>query len=115
VRARATASRCVADHRDKSVPFGKYCRSRPLVFSFVGRCQGECGSAKNTFVPVSRVNCACPESSFPRSQVSVLRSWIGRDVIDEASAAFIATAPYPPSEAPFFTTGVLPHPSRRGR
>lgn len=23
-----------------------YCRSRPLVFSFVGRCQGLCGSAK---------------------------------------------------------------------
>ena len=30
----------------RSVPFGKYCRSRPLVFSLVGRCQGECGSAE---------------------------------------------------------------------
>ena len=36
---------------DRSVPLGKYGRSRLLVFSFVGRCQGECGSAKNTFVP----------------------------------------------------------------
>jgi hypothetical protein len=45
------------DQRDRSVPLGKYWRSRPLVFSFVGRCQGECGSAKNTFVPVSSVNC----------------------------------------------------------
>ena len=25
----------------KEVPFGKNCRSRPLVFSFVPRCQGE--------------------------------------------------------------------------
>jgi hypothetical protein len=30
----------------RSVPFGKYCRSRPLMFSFAPRCQGECGSAK---------------------------------------------------------------------
>ena len=27
-------------------PFGKYCRSSPLVFSFVSRCQGLCGSQK---------------------------------------------------------------------
>src|SRR5699024_11779439 len=48
---------------------GKYYRNNPFVFSFVGRCQGEWGSAKNTLVPVSRVNYACPESSFrdPRS------------------------------------------------
>ena len=56
--ARATASRSSADHLDRSVPFGKYWRSKPFVFSFVGRCQGECGSAKNTFVPVSRANWA---------------------------------------------------------
>jgi hypothetical protein len=30
----------------RSVPFGKYCRSSPLMFSFAPRCQGECGSAK---------------------------------------------------------------------
>jgi hypothetical protein len=30
----------------RSVPFGKYCRSRALVFSLLPRCQGECGSAK---------------------------------------------------------------------
>ena len=30
----------------RSVPFGRYCRSRPLMFSFAPRCQGECGSAK---------------------------------------------------------------------
>lgn len=51
--ARATACRSSADHRDESVPFGKYCRSSPLVFSFVGRYQCECGSAKNRCVPVS--------------------------------------------------------------
>ena len=30
----------------KSIPLGKYCRSRPLVFSLLPRCQGEWGSAK---------------------------------------------------------------------
>ena len=41
-----TASMSAALHLDRSVPFGKYCRSSPLVFSFVPRCQGLCGSAK---------------------------------------------------------------------
>jgi len=63
------------------------------VFSLVGRCHGECGSAKNTFVPVSNANWAWPESSFPRSQVSVLRSCSGSFVIEAVSAVFIATAP----------------------
>ena len=43
MRAAATAAICSVLHRDRSVPFGKYCRSSPFVFSFVGRCQGECG------------------------------------------------------------------------
>ena len=30
----------------RSVPFGKYCRSRPFVFSFVPRCHGLWGSQK---------------------------------------------------------------------
>ena len=30
------------------------------MFSFVGRCQGECGSAKNTRVPVSSANWVGP-------------------------------------------------------
>ncbi len=30
----------------KSVPLGRYWRSKPLVFSLVGRCHGEWGSAK---------------------------------------------------------------------
>jgi transposase InsO family protein len=42
----AMASSSCALRRDRSVPLGKYCRSRPLVFSLVGRCQGLCGSAK---------------------------------------------------------------------
>src|SRR5699024_11603676 len=104
--ARATPSRSSPDHRDRSVPFGKYCRSSPLVFSFVGRCQGECGSAQNTFVPVSRVNRACPESSLPRSQVRVLRSCSCRRVIDDVSAVFIALAPYPHRDGPFFVVYV---------
>ena len=42
----ATHSRSEALWIERSVPFGKYWRSRPLVFSFVPRCQGECGSQK---------------------------------------------------------------------
>jgi Protein of unknown function (DUF1236) len=30
------------------VPFGKYCLSRPLLFSFEPRCHGLCGSQKYT-------------------------------------------------------------------
>ncbi len=71
----------------------KYCRSSPLLLSFDGRCHGECGSAKNTRVPVSNANCAWRESSFPRSQLRVLRSCCGNVVIDAVNATFIATAP----------------------
>ena len=35
----AMRSRCFCVWADKSVPFGKYCRSRPLLFSLVARCQ----------------------------------------------------------------------------
>ena len=34
----------------KSVPLGRSCRASPFQFSLVGRCQGECGSQKNTGV-----------------------------------------------------------------
>jgi hypothetical protein len=30
----------------RSVPLGRYWRNNPLAFSLLGRCQGECGSAK---------------------------------------------------------------------
>ena len=44
--ASATASRASVLWALRSVPFGKYCRSSPLVFSFVPRCHGLCGSQK---------------------------------------------------------------------
>ena len=37
----ATASRYSSGYWDRSVAFGKYCLNRPLVFSFVPRCQGQ--------------------------------------------------------------------------
>ena len=40
------ALRACGECTDKSVPLGKYCLSRPLVFSFDPRCQGLCGSQK---------------------------------------------------------------------
>jgi len=42
----ATASRYSALWTERSVLLGKYWRSRPLVFSLLPRCQGECGSQK---------------------------------------------------------------------
>jgi len=44
--ASATAARWLALCLLKSVPFGKYCRSNPFVFSLVPRCHGLCGSQK---------------------------------------------------------------------
>src|ERR1700712_3265469 len=44
--ASATASRASVLWALRSVPFGKYWRSSPLVFSFVPRCHGLCGSQK---------------------------------------------------------------------
>jgi putative transposase len=44
--ASATAARSEARCAARFVPFGKYCRSSPFVFSLVPRCHGECGSQK---------------------------------------------------------------------
>jgi hypothetical protein len=44
--------------RARSVPFGKYWRKRPLVFSLVPRCHGLFGSAKYTLTPEAIENCA---------------------------------------------------------
>ena len=41
---------------DRSIPFGKYCLRRPLVFSFEPRCHGCCGSQKYTLMSVANVN-----------------------------------------------------------
>src|SRR6266853_1583846 len=46
LRAAATADMSSALWILRSEPFGKYCRSNPLVFSFVPRCQGLLGSQK---------------------------------------------------------------------
>ena len=49
----ATAAMSLALCLLRSVPLGKYWRSKPLVFSFVPRCHGLRGSQKNTCSPVS--------------------------------------------------------------
>lgn len=52
---RATLFRWACECTDKSVPFGKYCLSRPLVFWFDPRCYGLCGSQKYTSILVANV------------------------------------------------------------
>lgn len=47
-----TLSTSLSESPEKSVPFGKYPRSSPLVFSLVSLCQGRCGSAKQKVAPV---------------------------------------------------------------
>jgi hypothetical protein len=44
-------------------------------------------------MPVSTLNCACADSSLPRSQVNERRSCSGNVLIVEAKAFFIVTAP----------------------
>ena len=53
------AAGAAASWADRSVPLGMYWRSRPLVSSFDPRCQGECGSQKQTGMPVAMVKAAC--------------------------------------------------------
>src|SRR3990170_3836415 len=65
LRGRGVASRSTGVCRARSVPLGKYWRSSPLVFSLVPRCHGLRGSAKKTGMPVSTLNAACAERSFP--------------------------------------------------
>src|ERR1700686_1443926 len=73
----ATLFRCACECPDKSVPFGKYCLSRPLVFSLEPRCHGLCGSQKYTSILVASVNRRLSASSLPRSQVRDLYSSVG--------------------------------------
>src|SRR3979409_1497406 len=51
----ATLFRSACECTDRSVPFGKYCLSRPLVFSLDPRCHGLCGSQKYTSILVANV------------------------------------------------------------
>jgi len=54
---RATSA---AEYADRSVPLGRYWRSRPSVFSLDPRCQGECGSQKWTGMPPGPPAAAAP-------------------------------------------------------
>ena len=56
---------------------GKYCRNKPLVFSFVPRCHGLCGSQKYTFTFVATVKRLCEANSVPRSHVrDAVNLWV---------------------------------------
>lgn len=61
-----------SEHLAMSYDLGKYCRNDPLVFSFVTRCQRECGPLKWTgFFPSASVMSACLAISLPRSSVAL--------------------------------------------
>src|SRR3954453_21084802 len=71
----AIASSSACENTDRSVPLGRYWRSRPLVFSLEPRCHGACGSAKETRRPVSAASSLCRAISLP--SVRVRRSGAG--------------------------------------
>ena len=58
IRAAATAARSSAVCLLRSVPLGKYCLNKPLVFSFVPCCHGSVGRRSQTASPVSIRSCA---------------------------------------------------------
>ena len=112
VAATAAMSRALCLLR--SVPLGKYWRSRPLVFSFVDRCHGLRGSQKNTCSPLSIRSRACWAISAPWSQVSDRRSCSGSVAIVEVIASRTASAPCP-ARAGLFLTRSRPCSAWRGR
>jgi hypothetical protein len=90
VKRSATLSSSACEKPDKSVLLGKYCRSSPLVFSLLPRCQGLCGSQKYTFTFVATVKLLCWAISSPRSQVNERRSEAGSFRTCRLSAATTA-------------------------
>jgi len=65
----ATAAIRSAVWTRRSVPFGKYWRSRPLVFSLLGHCHGLVFWQKNTGIASVPAICAYNAISLPWSQV----------------------------------------------
>ena len=97
LRGRSLSSAATAASRSgpctrRSLPLGKYWRSRPLVFSLVGRCQGECGSQKNTGMPSAAAIWSCSAISLPWSQVSDRRSCAGKIARAATSASRTVSA-----------------------
>ena len=71
----------------RSAPSGGQRRSRPLVCSLVGRCQGERGSQKYTSMPRAASMSAQRAVSRPWSQAGVLRRCAGWRASAAAAAA----------------------------
>lgn len=77
----ATFSSIPRPWNERSVPFGKYSRRSPLVFSLLPRCQGECGSQKQIGIPVAIEISWWRDISAPWSQVVERRRCSGRAFI----------------------------------
>ena len=84
----------------KSVPLGKNCRIRPLVFSFVPRCHAQYGFAKKIFNAVSIANCSCSANSLPLPPI------VG-EVAARTSCDFVGR-PTPPQAFPYIATHFRP-------
>lgn len=82
---------------DKSVPFGRYSCSRPLVFSLVPRCQGLCGSAKNTRMASRCARRSCSAITCSRSAVNGLKQG-GRHMLEFSDKSLSGTQGIGPVE-----------------
>lgn len=96
----ATASSSRAVCRLRSVPFGKYCLSKPLVFSLESRCHG-LGDRRSK----SRARCRCAgrllrhfRSMVPSQRLTQL---LGKFAHGSGYALRTASAPWPASGGPF--------------
>ncbi len=84
---------------DRSAFLCKYWRRSRFVFSFVPRCQGWCGSQKNTGIDNAAVITAWLAISRPRSQVNDLRMGVGSVAMCSINAAATVSALYPSGSA----------------
>src|SRR3974377_531354 len=70
---RATLFRWACEYTDRSAPFGKYCLSRPLVFSLEPRCQRSQSSVFSAAVNPRKYPCRIAIHSIFPCQDRVLR------------------------------------------
>ncbi len=81
--AAATAARSSAPCTLRSLPFGKYCHSSPLVFSFVLRCRGLRTDADTGRIVASALT---DKGADDGSQVGPLLDQLDGPVVDDTES-----------------------------
>lgn len=87
MRAAATVARSSREYLERSVPFGKYWRRRPLVFSFVPHCHGLRGPPHRSLWPHNHAVHGAGASS---NRYAHLSSGVKRDAVQLLDAPLLA-------------------------